>query len=53
MANELLVIDLRDRQAQHMGEGVSVLCQKDAGGGPQSVVVTVEDLGRLFSAWGQ
>ncbi len=37
-------VQLNEGVAQHMGEGVFVLCQKDERGRPQSVVVTEEDL---------
>ncbi len=43
---------LADGIAQHMGDGVIVLCQKDTERGPQSVVVTEADLRRLLAASG-
>lgn len=45
-------LQLADGAAAHMGDGVFVLCQADAERGPQSVVVTLEDLQRL-AALGQ
>ena len=41
-------IQLDDGAAQHMGDGVFVLCQRDEHGTQQSVTLTREDLERLL-----
>ncbi|MBX7482841.1 hypothetical protein [Qipengyuania qiaonensis] len=43
-------VKMLDGLAQPMGEGVFVLCQTDAERGPQSVVVTLEDLQQIIDA---
>jgi hypothetical protein len=43
---------LTDGVAEHMGNGVFVLCQRDENGVANSVVVTLSDLRRLQEAEG-
>ena len=43
-------VKLSDGEAQHMGEGVFVLLQRDERGRPQNVVVTEDDLRRILTS---
>jgi hypothetical protein len=42
-------LELNEGEAQHMGDGVFVLLQRDERGRPQNVVVTKDDLQRLLA----
>jgi hypothetical protein len=43
-------VKLIDGVAEHMGDGMFVLIQKDERGSPQNVVVAREDLERMLAA---